>query len=104
MKIVQHKDLDNGPWCVANGFFTQLGVQAVDCCIFVMSCTLLYIIAHPSTLFKPSLFRTILLIAAPWILPLTTSSVALTKHYLHPVSGNWCWIQAKPTYLRYVLT
>ncbi|KAI9799803.1 MAG: hypothetical protein M1825_004363 [Sarcosagium campestre] len=29
---------------------------------------------------------------------------ALGLGLYHPVSGNWCWIQEHPTYLRYVLT
>ena len=30
--------------------------------------------------------------------------IALFNGWYHPVSGNWCWIQDSPTYLRYVLT
>lgn len=30
--------------------------------------------------------------------------IALSHDLYHPVSGNWCWIQARPSYWRYVLT
>lgn len=104
MILARGRDLNNGPWCEANGFITQLGVQAVDCCIFTISFVLLYMITHPSALLHPTIFSTVLLIIAPWIVPIITSSVALAKHYIHPIRGNYCWIQANPAYLRYILT
>ncbi|KAE9369886.1 hypothetical protein N431DRAFT_469765 [Stipitochalara longipes BDJ] len=104
MILARGRDLDNGPWCEANGFITQLAVQAVDCCIFSISFILLYMITHPSALLDPTIPITVLLIIAPWILPIITSSIALAKHYIHPIHGNYCWIQANPTYLRYILT
>lgn len=104
MILARGRDLDNGPWCEANGFITQLAVQAVDCCIFSISFILLYMITHPSALLDPTIPITVLLIVAPWILPIITSSIALAKHYIHPIHGNYCWIQANPTYLRYILT
>lgn len=72
--------------------------------MFFISVTLFYIITYRYDVVKLSRYYTFLLIAGPWILPIITSLLALTKHYYHPVSGNWCWIQAKPKYLRYILT
>jgi hypothetical protein len=101
----RRRDLRDGPWCVTNGFIEQLSVQAVDCSIFLISFTLFHIVTRsPSILSRPPLRLTLLLVAAPWVLPLITSIIALTKHFVHPVSGNWCWIQERPRYLRYALT
>lgn len=100
--VVQREDLEDGPAYVASGFLTQLYVQAVDCNMLVISVALFYILKKRSTL--SSLSITAALICAPWILPLITSFTALGLHYYHPISGNWCWIQAEPKYLRDVLT
>ncbi|KAH6672600.1 hypothetical protein B0J14DRAFT_668937 [Halenospora varia] len=102
--IALGRDLEDGPGCVASGFLTQLCVQAVDCNMLVISVTLFYIVTHKFTLIKLPLKNTILLAIAPWVLPIITSFTALANHYYHPVSGNWCWIQAKPKYLRYIFT
>ena len=56
-----------------------------------------------STSLEPKILRRVLLIASPWILPLCTATAALSMNYIHPVSGNWCWIQPRPVYLRYAL-
>ncbi|KAF8856660.1 hypothetical protein BDZ45DRAFT_727340 [Acephala macrosclerotiorum] len=102
--IALGRDLQDGPGCVASGFLTQLCVQAVDCNMLVISITLFFIITQRFDLVKPPRRITAALIIAPWILPTITSFTALAKHFYHPVSGNWCWIQAEPKYLRYVFT
>ncbi|KAI9807294.1 MAG: hypothetical protein M1833_000037 [Piccolia ochrophora] len=51
-----------------------------------------------------SLLAKIVVCGAAWVLPIITSFTALGLNLYHPVSGNWCWIQAKPIYLRYLLT
>src|SRR5579862_3246145 len=83
----RHRFLAAGPWCVVNGFIGQLSVQAVDCSIFLITLSLFYVATCSNTRsvhFKPSPLSTVLLIAAPWLLPLTTSLVALAKHYYQP--------------------
>lgn len=70
----------------------------------VISIALFYILTQRFDLVKPPRRITAILVATPWVLPTITSLTALMLHYYHPVSGNWCWIQAKPKYLRYVFT
>lgn len=39
-----------------------------------------------------------------WAVPIITSTTAVSMRAMSPVSGNWCWITAKRTDLRYALT
>lgn len=39
-----------------------------------------------------------------WAVPIITSTTAVAMRAMSPVSGNWCWITAKRTDLRYALT
>lgn len=39
-----------------------------------------------------------------WAVPIITSITAVAMGAMSPVSGNWCWITAKRTDLRYALT
>lgn len=39
-----------------------------------------------------------------WAIPIITSTTAVAMRAMSPVSGNWCWITAKRTDLRYALT
>lgn len=39
-----------------------------------------------------------------WAIPIITSTTAVAMGSMSPVSGNWCWITAKRTDLRYALT
>src|SRR2546430_667377 len=104
--ITQKRDLEDGRWCLTNGFIVQLSVQAVDCSIFLISFCVFSIITRRNSRISsnPSTFLRTLIIITPWILPIATSTAALIKNYIHPVSGNWCWIQARLKYLRYALT
>lgn len=97
-------DFEDGPGCVASGFFTQFFVQAVDCNMLVIAVTLFYIVTHEFTLIKPPRLIKVALLIAPWIPPMITAVTALLLDYYHPASGSWCWIQAEPSYLRYVFT
>lgn len=96
--------MSDGPWCKANGFFAQLATQSVDFSILMIASAVVYVVRHPlSVRAKLSPPATGTLIVLPWILPLVTSTIASSRNLIHPVSGNWCWIQADPPYLRYLL-
>lgn len=102
--ITRHKMTD-GAGCVANGFFGQLAVQAVDCSILMIAVVTLVHLKQLSSAQSrgPSTSINILLCSSTWVLPVITAFVALGMHIYHPTGGTWCWLQAKPTYLRYVL-
>jgi len=102
--IALGRDFQDGPGCMASGFFTQLFVQAVDCNMLVIAVTLFYIVTHDFAFIKPPPKVKLALLIAPWILPNITAVTALLLNYYHPASGSWCWIQAEPNYLRYVFT
>ena len=72
--------------------------------MLLITFSVFYVVTRPrTTLFQLSTRRIIILIALPWLFPLTTASISLALGYFHPASGNWCWIQPQPAYLRYVL-
>lgn len=45
----------------------------------------------------------LLVCAAVWIVPAITGTAALAADEIGPVTGNWCWIDKDPPYLRYIL-
>ena len=95
--------MTNGPGCTANGFFGQLSVQAVDCSILMIAVVTLIYLKQLSRAQEASMSMKILLCSAAWVLPVITAFIALGMHLYHPTGGTWCWLQAKPIYLRYVL-
>ncbi|KAG9219682.1 hypothetical protein CCMSSC00406_0005996 [Pleurotus cornucopiae] len=107
--LMHRKDLAPGPGCVLNGFVGQLTVQATDTAIFAIAVVTVITIASTSSSSRlisgewawPQILGATLSI---WFLPAITSFLALGKEWYVPVSGNWCWLVNKPTYLRYVLT
>ena len=102
--VILHRKIQNGPACVANGFIGQLSVQATDCSILMIAVITMLFLKQASAAQDATMRLKVLLCAATWVLPATTAFIALGMHLYHPVAGNWCWIQQKPTYLRYVLT
>ncbi|KAF4600325.1 hypothetical protein EYR38_004950 [Pleurotus pulmonarius] len=107
--LMHRKDLAPGPGCVLNGFVGQLTVQATDTAIFAIAVVTVITITSTSSSSRlisgewawPQILGATLSI---WFLPAITSFLALGKEWYVPVSGNWCWVVNKPTYLRYVLT
>ncbi|KAK2459262.1 hypothetical protein APHAL10511_008739, partial [Amanita phalloides] len=108
--ILSHmKGLDPGPACIFNGFVGQVTVQATDCAILAITITTVYVITQrgPISTVPPGgwqLGRIVLLCCAIWALPFFTGFLALGMGWYAPATGDWCWINAKPVYLRYVLT
>ncbi|KAI9800292.1 MAG: hypothetical protein M1833_003406 [Piccolia ochrophora] len=80
-------------------------LKGTDCSIFIIAVVTLISLTQQKVVIRDtSLIAKCLACGAAWILPIITSFTALSLDLYHPVSGNWCWIQAKPIYLRYVLT
>ncbi|KAF8712520.1 hypothetical protein AX14_013036 [Amanita brunnescens Koide BX004] len=104
------KGLDPGRACVFNGFVGQVTVQATDCAILAIAVTTVHTItgrrisAVSSSDGRWQYRRTALLTCAIWALPFFTGFLALGMRWYAPATGDWCWIEAKPVYLRYVLT
>ncbi|KAF8334377.1 G protein-coupled glucose receptor regulating Gpa2-domain-containing protein [Amanita rubescens] len=109
LHIVSHKkDLARSPACVFNGFATQVTVQATDCAVLAITITTVYAITKRATISSMSGGRwewrwIVLLTCSIWILPIFTGFLGLAMEWYSPVSGSWCWLEAKPVYLRYVL-
>ncbi|KAG9221360.1 hypothetical protein CCMSSC00406_0009937 [Pleurotus cornucopiae] len=106
--LIRRENLSRGPACIFNGFVTQISVQATDTAILAITITTVYTItriSHSHAIQTEWSNRAIVLTCiAIWILPAITSFLALGMHWYGPVSGNWCWLVEKPSFLRYVLT
>ncbi|RDW66885.1 hypothetical protein BP5796_09634 [Coleophoma crateriformis] len=102
--LVNNRNLEASPGCTANGFIGQLSVQAVDFCILTITIVTLWIVTSSRSTADLSLGRIVLFCAASWIVPITTSCIALFTNNYGPAATNWCWIDQDPVYLRYVLT
>ncbi|KAL3425130.1 hypothetical protein PVAG01_04411 [Phlyctema vagabunda] len=102
--VANKRALSASPGCTANGFIGQLSIQAVDCSILIITVVTLFIVTSSKSTADFSLRTIILFCAAAWILPIITSCIALGRGYYGPASSNWCWIQERPIYLRYIFT
>jgi hypothetical protein len=102
--VIRQTPIVDSPACVANGFIGQLSVQATDCSILMIAIITLLSLRQVVTAQDASLMSKVLVCATAWVLPVITSFIALGLDLYHPVRGNWCWIQSRPTYMRYVLT
>ncbi|KAK6519145.1 hypothetical protein TWF281_003834 [Arthrobotrys megalospora] len=104
-RLIHRRDIPHSPSCIANGFIGQLSVQATDTSIFAIAIVTVWSLTR-KTMIRETLppVTTFLICISTWILPVTTSITILVMNKYGPVSGNWCWIQAKPAYLRYVMT
>ncbi|KAF3914140.1 hypothetical protein AA313_de0207954 [Arthrobotrys entomopaga] len=103
-RVVHREDLPKGPGCTASGFIEQLSIQATDTSIFAIAIVTVWSLTR-ETMIHETLPRwiTFLVCASTWVLPIITAFVALGRASYGPVSGNWCWLPARPTYYRYVL-
>ncbi|PWW78904.1 family A G protein-coupled receptor-like protein, partial [Tuber magnatum] len=102
--LVRNRELPEGIGCRMNGLVTQITVQATDLSILAIAIATVWAITDPITFGMWSTRKAILAVCFVWVIPFITGFTALGKDWYHPVSGNWCWIQHKPAYLRYVLT
>ncbi|KAK6342238.1 hypothetical protein TWF730_001715 [Orbilia blumenaviensis] len=104
-RLLQRREIPDSPGCVANGFIGQLSVQATDTSILAIAIVTVWSLTRKTTICE-TLPRTTtaLICAATWLLPITTSFIVLGMNRYGPVSGNWCWIKAEPSYFRYVMT
>lgn len=101
---VRTKALSPGPACIANGFVNQLTVQAVDFTIMAIVIVTLLTITQKTYLPSVSFAAKTMICLSTWAVPIITSTTAVALGSMSPVSGNWCWITAKRTDLRYALT
>ncbi|KAF3928487.1 hypothetical protein ABW20_dc0107821 [Dactylellina cionopaga] len=103
-RVINKRDLPKSPGCIASGFIEQISIQGTDTSIFAIAIVTVWSLTRENTI-RESLPRrtTFLICAATWILPITTACTVLGINKYSPVSGNWCWIAVKPTYLRYVM-
>ncbi|KAF8345109.1 hypothetical protein F5887DRAFT_1074757 [Amanita rubescens] len=101
------KPLKPGLACVFDGYVAQVTVLATDCAILVIAITTVYTIirrhisAVPEGQWKYR--QAVLLSCAIWAFPFFTGFLALGMEWYAPATGNWCWIEPKPVYLRYLL-
>ncbi|KUJ13432.1 uncharacterized protein LY89DRAFT_721442 [Mollisia scopiformis] len=102
MIVGRGRDLNDGPGCVLSGFTTQLFSTAIDFNMLVILMVLSYMTYRGFNLKKPRRSVTLGLIITPWLFPSITAIIGLAENLYHPVSGNWCWVDANPVYLRFV--
>ncbi|EPS36337.1 hypothetical protein H072_10153 [Dactylellina haptotyla CBS 200.50] len=104
-RLINRREIPDSPGCIANGFIGQLSVQATDTSILAIAIVTVWSLTR-KTMIRETLPRTttFIICGATWILPITTACVVLGMNRYGPVSGNWCWIKAEPSYFRYVMT
>ncbi|PUU74047.1 G protein-coupled glucose receptor regulating Gpa2-domain-containing protein [Tuber borchii] len=102
--LARDRELPEGIACRMNGLVTQITVQATDLSILAIAIVTVWVVTNPGTFGAWSTRKAVLAVCFIWVLPFITGFTALGKDWYHPVSGNWCWIQKKPVYLRYALT
>ncbi|KAB2572072.1 hypothetical protein DBV05_g9303 [Lasiodiplodia theobromae] len=100
--VKSHK-LSPSPVCTLNGWVGQLSVQAADFSILAIALVTVLTITRKTYMPNASLGRKVMICMSVWIVPLITSTIATGLQTMVPVSGNWCWISAKRTDLRYAL-
>ncbi|KAK2011531.1 hypothetical protein LZ32DRAFT_648427 [Colletotrichum eremochloae] len=101
---IKNKELLPGPACIMNGMVGQLSVQASDFSILAIAVVTFLTITRKTYMPDSSTFRKVMICAAIWIVPITTSITATALGTIEPVSGNWCWISSHRPDLRYALT
>ncbi|KAG8629578.1 hypothetical protein KVT40_003443 [Elsinoe batatas] len=92
------------PGCTANGFIGQLSVQAADFGILSIALSTAMVVTRTKRVRDYSTLTRFAICGFVWVIPTITAIVALASRSIGPVSGNWCWIQASRTDLRYGLT
>ncbi|KAH7025026.1 G protein-coupled glucose receptor regulating Gpa2-domain-containing protein [Microdochium trichocladiopsis] len=100
---VRDKQLYPGPACAFNGWLGQLSVQATDFSVLAISIATLLVVTQTGRVAEASTLVKAIMCLSVWIMPIITSTTALALGQMVPVSGNWCWISAQRTDLRYAL-
>ncbi|KAG9239363.1 G protein-coupled glucose receptor regulating Gpa2-domain-containing protein [Amylocarpus encephaloides] len=95
--------LSDGGKCTVNGFIGQMSVQGTDFAILLIAMATVFALRGNQPILDTSLKSKIILSFCVWLVPFTTSIVALGLGAYTPVSGNWCWISKNPPVLRYAL-
>ncbi|USP73695.1 uncharacterized protein yc1106_00969 [Curvularia clavata] len=101
--VANRRDITDGIACDVNGWVGQWSVQAADFSILAIAIVTLLTITRKTYMPNVSTLKKLLICASCWIMPTISSSTALGLDEIAPVSGNWCWISAKRTDLRYGL-
>ncbi|CAG8955939.1 hypothetical protein HYFRA_00008792 [Hymenoscyphus fraxineus] len=98
-----HRAIPPGVGCNVNGLIGQLTVQGTDFSILAIAIATVITIKRSN--FKPSMSskRKLFITFGIWTVPLTTSLTGLFLDDYRPVTGNWCWLDAKKPALRYAL-
>ncbi|KAL5113662.1 hypothetical protein ACEQ8H_008449 [Pleosporales sp. CAS-2024a] len=76
---------------------------AADFSIFAIAVITLLTITRKTYMPDASRTKKVLVCGSVWIIPTITATTAVLMQKMQPATGNWCWIDPKPRYLRYVL-
>ncbi|KAK7514930.1 G protein-coupled glucose receptor regulating Gpa2-domain-containing protein [Phyllosticta citriasiana] len=101
--VSHHRDLEKGLACDANGYIGHLTVQAADFSILAIALVTLFTVIRKTYLPETSVVSKVLICASVWVVPLVTSSTAVSLDAVQPIGGNWCWIAKERVALRYAL-
>ncbi|KAK8160377.1 G protein-coupled glucose receptor regulating Gpa2-domain-containing protein [Phyllosticta citrichinensis] len=101
--VDHHRDLEKGMACDANGYIGHLTVQAADFSILAIALVTLFTVIRKTYLPETSVVSKVLICASVWVIPLITSSTAVSLDAVQPIGGNWCWIAKQRIALRYAL-
>ncbi|CAL3970132.1 unnamed protein product [Diplocarpon coronariae] len=102
--LLKRRPLSASTACTVNGFVGQLSIQAVDFSILTITYVTMWIVTSNNFNRGWTYGWIVAFVVATWTVPLITSSIALGLGIYVPASSNWCWIEAKPVYQRYLLT
>ncbi|KAF5026832.1 hypothetical protein F66182_1026 [Fusarium sp. NRRL 66182] len=97
-------ELRAGVPCVVNGFVGQLSVSAADFSVLAIALITLLTVTRLMYIPTTSTARKTLICAAIWAMPLITAVIPTAAGEMKPVGGNWCWISAARSDLRYGMT
>ncbi|KAL6169298.1 hypothetical protein ACJQWK_04333 [Exserohilum turcicum] len=101
--VANRHDLRPGTVCVVNGWVGQWSVQAADFSVLAIAIVTLLTITRKTYMPTVSTLKKVLICSSVWIMPTISASTVAGLHAISPVSGNWCWISADRTDLRYGL-
>ncbi|RSL87206.1 hypothetical protein CEP51_002357 [Fusarium floridanum] len=94
-------ELQPGTPCVVNGMVGQFSVQAADFSILAIAVITLLTVTRFVYMPGVSTKGWILTCLSVWTIPLITSLTPTFLGEMVPVGGNWCWISAGRSDLRY---
>ncbi|KAF8621918.1 hypothetical protein AX15_007413 [Amanita polypyramis BW_CC] len=107
--VLSYKNnINPGRTCHFIGFVTQVAGQATDCAILAIAITTVLSITKRGPISTVPQGRwkwgqKVLLCCVIWAFPFFTGFLALGMGWYKPVTGEWCWLETKPVYLRLVL-